>query len=177
MNSRKLAAVTLAAVMSGSLGMSGCASSTGGATNSGTSSAQPQESESTALLLLNDSLKEKLGAAYSDAWIEGNKLHVAVTTKDAEKTVTDAGAVPLLVSINAAQLEATVQAISAWQARLPVALGAAIHQIIPDGRTGTVTIFVAPDQLDAVTKAAANDKPAGTVPLVIKESPGLATPL
>ena len=46
-----------------------------------------------------------------------------------------------------------------------------------DGRTGTLTIFVAPSQLDAVTQAAAAAKPTGAVPLVIKVSSGLATPL
>jgi hypothetical protein len=176
MNSKKLAAVALAAAMTAGLGMSGCASPEGGATPSG-STTQPAASDPATLLLLNDSLREELGSAYSDAWIEGNTLHVAVTTKEAEKTVTDAGAVPLLVNVNAAQLEAAVQAISAWQAKLPADQGAAIHQIIPDGRTGTVTIYVAAPQLDAVTAAAANDKPSGKVPLVIKVSTGLATAL
>ncbi len=133
--------------------------------------------DTNALLLLNDSLRVKLGTAYSDSWIEDSKLHVAVTTESAAALVTEAGAVPKIVTIDAAALETALQAVSAWQATLPDGLGAAIHKIIPDGRTGTLTIFVAPEQLDAVSQAAATDKPAGSVPLVIKASTGLATPL
>ncbi|MFQ4148616.1 hypothetical protein AAGW05_07965 [Arthrobacter sp. LAPM80] len=177
MKSQKIAAIALAAAMTGALGMSACGTNSGPAEPAPSSSAPDSPSDSGSLLLLNDSLRAKLGDEYSDSWIEGNKLHVAVTTKAAAAIVTAAGAIPKLVTINAAQLEAALQAVSAWQARLPADQGAAIQRIIPDGNTATITIYVAADQLDAVSRAAAADKPAGAVPLVIKESAGLATPL
>jgi len=199
MTSSKLAALAVAASMTGVLGMAACGqgSATGAqspgeqasagtvpsssatsasATSTAGSGTTPGAAETNALLQLNDSLKTRLGAAYADAWIEGNKLHVAVTTKEAETIAANAGAVPALVTINAAELEKAVEAVAAWQTRLPVAQGAAIHRIIPDGRTGTVTIYVAPAQLAAVARAAAADKPTGSVPLLLKESTGIPTP-
>jgi hypothetical protein len=194
MTSSKLAALAIAASMAGVLGMAACgqggatgAPGPGGQTSEGTvpspsatsttgAGTTPNDAETSALLQLNDSLKTRLGAAYSDAWIEGNRLHVAVTTKDAEKIAAAAGAIPTLVTINAAELERAVEAVAAWQTRLPVAQGAAIHKIIPDGRTGTVTIYVAPAQMAAVARAAAADKPTGAIPLLLKESTGIPTP-
>lgn len=175
MNSKKMAAAVLAATMTGVLGMSGCATPQDPKSSSSTQSSSP--AETSALLLLNDSLRTQLGDAYADSWIEGAKLHVAVTTEAAAAIVTRAGAIPKLVTIDAAQLEAALQSVAAWQAKLPSGQATAIHKIIPDGRTGAITIFVDPTQLDAVAKAAAADKPAGKVELVIKESTGLATPL
>ncbi|GAA4655561.1 hypothetical protein [Arthrobacter cryoconiti] len=164
--------------------MSGCSAGST-ASNSATSpnSSQPQVSEqandalTNDLLRLNDSLKISLGPAYSDAWIQDNELHVAVTTQEAEKAVKGAGAIPQLVDFNAEQLQGAVQAISTWQSQLPSLQGAAIHKIIPDGRSATVSIYVAPEQIDAVAAAAARDNPSGKIPLVIKESAGIATPL
>lgn len=185
MNGRKMAAAGLAAILTGALGMSGCAtpeeaSAPSPATPSETTSPEPapapRATDTGALLLLNDSLRAQLGQAYSDSWIEDNSLHVAVTDESAAKIVSAAGAIPKLVTINAEQLEAVLQAVAAWQATLPAGQGSAIHKLIPDGNTSTLTIFVAPEQLDAVAQAAARDKPAGNVPLVIKESAGLATP-
>lgn len=175
MNSRKMTSLLLAASLAGGLGMSACAPAD--SPDKPESSHSTVVTESNHLLQLNDSLKAELGEAYSDAWIEDNQLNVAVTTEKAAATVKAAGAIPHIVTIDAAQLEAALQAIAAWQSTLPAGQGTAIHKIIPDGRTGSVTIFVAPDQLDAVSAAAAADKPAGEVPLIIKESAGLATPL
>ncbi|WP_207345795.1 hypothetical protein [Arthrobacter sp. E3] len=175
MKSKALAPALLAAFLTGALGMSACAP--GQDPQSPLASQSSSVADTNALLLLNESLRVKLGTAYSDSWIEDNKLHVAVTTEAAATLVTEAGAVPKIVTLDAGELEAALQAVSAWRATLPDGLGAAIHKLIPDGRTGTLTIFVAPDHLDAVAQAAAADKPAGSVPLVIKASTGLATPL
>ncbi len=187
MNGRKLAAVLTAATMTGALGLGGCGpdGTTGapapGTTAPGTTAAAQGTAsagrQSTGLLMLNDTLKAKLGSAYSDSWIEGNRLHVAVTTQDAAKIVSDAGAIPKLVTFDAAQLEAALQAVVSWQASLPQQQAAAIHKILTDGRTGTVTIYVAAGQLGAVSAAAAKANPAGKVPLVVKESAGRPTPL
>ncbi|MHA7304429.1 hypothetical protein ACX80E_04160 [Arthrobacter sp. TMN-49] len=174
MNSKKMAAAVLAATMSGALGMSGCATPQDPASSSPAQSSST--AETSALLVLNDSLRTQLGDAYSDSWIEGNKLHVAVTTEAAAAIVTKAGAIPKLVTVDAGQLEAALAAVAAWQSKLPSEQATAIHKIIPDGKTGTVTIFVAPEQLDAVAEAAAADKPTGAVALIIKKSTGLATP-
>ena len=174
MNSKAVAAIVLAATMSGALGMSGCASPPEQAPPPSSPSAS--DADPTALMMLHENLKSQLGDAYADAWIEANTLHVAVTDEAAAKIVTEAGAVATLVTVNAAALEAAVQAVSAWRATLPAEQGAAIHTIIPDGRTGTLTISVAAGQLDAVTKAAAAAQPAGAVPVVIKASTGLPTP-
>ncbi|WP_449374402.1 hypothetical protein [Arthrobacter psychrolactophilus] len=174
MNSRKMAAVVLATAMTGALSMSACSPQSDPISSP---SASASSSQSGDLLLLNETLQAKLGDAYSDAWIEDNKLHVAVTTETAATIVSEAGAVPKLVTINAEQLAAALQAVSTWQAALPAEQGAAIHKVITDGATGSVTIFVAAGMLDAVTEAATVDKPTGSVPLVIKISDGLATPL
>ncbi len=129
------------------------------------------------LLQLNDSLREKLGADYADSWIEGAQLHVAVTSESAAAVVTEAGAVAQLVTLDAAALEAALQAVMAWRATLPAELGNAIHKVTTNGRTGSVEVSVAPGQADAVKAAAELDKPTGDVPLTFKDSPGLATPL
>ncbi|PYI66183.1 hypothetical protein CVV68_15440 [Arthrobacter livingstonensis] len=183
MNGRKMTAVLVAATMTGALGMSGCGQDQSPGTHStsapGPRSAttSPTAQQSTELLMLNDSLKAKLGSAYSDSWIEDKQLHVAVTTQDAAKVVSEAGAIPKLVDFDAAQLEAALRAVAAWQATLPQDQAAAIHRIITDGRSGTVTIYVTSEQINTVSAAAAKANPTGRIPLAIKESTGLATPL
>lgn len=183
MNNRKMTSIVLAATMAGALGMSACKptqepvapGTEQSASQSASKSATAEETNN--LLQLNNSLRTELGDAYSDSWIEGAQLHVAVTSESAVTTVTDAGAISHLVTLDAAQLETALQAVMTWRGSLPSEQGAAIHKVIPDGRTGTVTVFVAPDQLDAVAQAAAASKPAGDVPLLFKESAGLASPL
>lgn len=181
MGNGKQVAAGMALALGAVLAVTGCGSGTGagGPASSPASSQEPapDAAKTTALLQLNEQLRQKLGPAYSGSWIEGAVLHVAVTTQAAKKIVTGAGAVPLLVTFNASQLEAAVRAVSRWQSTLPAVQGRAIHKIIPDGRAGTVTIYVAAEQIAAVTRAAATDKPAGNVPLLIKESAGLPTPL
>jgi len=158
--------------------MSGCGTApTGESGGIQGPSSHPGAAEVSALLRLNEELKTRLGTAYSDSWVEGTTLHVAVTTERAKGIAAEAGAIPLLVAFDAAQLEAAMQSVAAWQATLPTEQATAIHKIIPDGRTGTVTIYVAPQLLDTIARAAATDKPAGEVPLRVKESAGLATPL
>ena len=175
MNTKKISSIVLAATMAGALGMSACKPTQRQESPAASQQASPEESST--LLALNESLRSELGDAYSDSWIEGNQLHVAVTTEAAASIVKAAGAIPKLVTIDAAQLETALQAVLAWRNTLPTEQGAAIHKVIPDGRTGTVTVFVAPDQLSSVEAAAAAAKPAGDVPLVFKESAGLASPL
>lgn len=133
--------------------------------------------ESNKLLQLNDALKTQLGEQYSDSWIEDKQLHVAVTSQAAADTVTKAGAVPHLVTADAAALEAALQAVTAWRTALPQEQGAAIHSIMLNPKLGSVEISVAPEQLAAVKAAAEAEQPAGDVPLTFKDSPGLATPL
>lgn len=186
MGNGKQVAAGMALALGAVLAVSGCGSGAGGAGGTGAAGpasspasspeAAPDAAKTTALLQLNEQLRQKLGPAYSESWIEGTVLHVAVTTQAAKKIVTGAGAVPLLVTFNASQLEAAVRAVARWQSTLPAVQGRAIHKIIPDGRAGTVTIYVAAEQIAAVTRAAATDKPAGNVPLLIKESAGLPTP-
>lgn len=179
MNNKKISAIVLTATLAGALGMSACKPTQDPETPAATQSASPSASteQTNTMLALNDSLRSELGAAYSDSWIEGNQLHVAVTTESAAATVKAAGAISHLVTLDAAQLETALQAVMAWRSSLPTEQGAAIHKVIPDGRTGTVTVYVAPEQLDTVAKSAATDKPAGDVPLLFKESTGLATAL
>lgn len=186
MNGKALAAVLLAATMSGAVGMSGCAARPDPATSASTStsgratpasSPAASDAHTTALLALHEKLRTQLGDAYSDSWIEDNQLHLAVTTDAGVKMVREAGAMATLVTVNAAQLAAAAGALAAWRATLPAEQGAAIHKISTDGRTGTVTIFVAAAQLDAVAKAVSADHPAGEIAVVIRESAGLPTPL
>lgn len=183
MNNRKMTSMILAVTMAGALGMSACKPTQDPETPAASQTASPTNTqpatveETNNLLQLNDSLRTELGDAYSDSWIEGAQLHVAVTTESAAATVKAAGAIAHLVTLDAAQLETALQDVIAWRNSLPADQSAAIHKVIPDGRTGTVTVFVAPDQLDAVAQAAAASKPAGDVPLLFKESAGLASPL
>lgn len=175
MKRRHVTAAVLAATMAGALGMSACKPADG--PKSPSASQSVSAADTNRLLQLNDSLREKLGADYSDSWIEGGQLHVAVTSEAAAAAATEAGAVAQLVTRDAAALESALQAVMAWRASLPSELGNAIHKVTTNGRAGTVEISVAPDQADAVKAAAEADKPAGDVPLVFKDSPGLATPL
>ncbi|MHA7268557.1 hypothetical protein [Arthrobacter sp. HLT1-20] len=175
MNGKAMAAVVLAATMSGALGMSGCGTPADPPRQAPAQTAS--DADTNALLVLNETLRAQLGDSYADSWIEGNKLHIAVTNQAAAKIVTSAGAVAKLVAVDAAALEAALQAVSAWRATLPVEQGTAIHSIIPDGRTGTLTISVAAGQLDAVTKAVSAAKPAGAIAVIVKVSAGLPTPL
>lgn len=175
MKRRHVTAAVLAASMAGTLGMSACKPADGPETPA--SSQAASAADTNRLLQLNDSLREKLGADYADSWIEGAQLHVAVTTESAAAVVTKAGAVAKLVTVDAAALEAALQAVMAWRASLPAELGNAIHNVATNGRNGSVEVSVAPGQADAVKAAAESDKPAGDVPLTFKDSPGLATPL
>lgn len=175
MHSKRIATVVLAATVMGAFGMSGCDANNGAETTTQTATTHPRDADSTALLVLNDKLQTQLGSEYSGSWIEDNTLHVAVTTEAAKKIVTDAGAVPSLVTFDAAQLETALQSVATWQAKLPQNQAGAIHRIVPDAQTGTLTIYVAADQIDVITQAAKADKPAGTIPLIIKVSSGVAT--
>ncbi len=139
---------------------------------------QPESSgDATELLLLNDRLREELGGAYSQGWIESGQLHVAVTSEEAAQAVSDAGAEPRIVELNSEQLEKSVSSLTAWQGKLRPELATSIHRISFDGRTGTVTIAVAKDKIPAVEAALQRDNPTGNVPVEIVISGGLATPM
>lgn len=175
MKRRHLTAAVLAATLAGALGMSACTPAENPEAPDASQTASAADTNR--LLQLNDSLREKLGADYSDSWIEGGQLHVAVTSESAAAVATEAGAVAQLVTQDAAALEAALQAVMAWRASLPAELGNAIHKVTTNGRAGIVEVSVAPNQADAVKAAAQADRPAGDVPLVFKDSSGLATAL
>ena len=129
----------------------------------------------TQLLQLHEQLKTQLGQAYSDAWVDGGVLHVAVTDQAAETTVRAAGAMPVRVVFNNADLQQAKAQVQAWLAQQPVA-GLDVHYLGVSGRTGSVTVKVPLDQVPALQEAADGAAPAGEIPVIVKESPGMATP-
>ncbi|GAA1343936.1 hypothetical protein [Arthrobacter roseus] len=182
----KAAAVTALLTVAGTLAMTACAPASENSvdgppmiTTSGSPATMQSESsqDATELLLLNDRLREELGGAYSQGWIESGKLHVAVTTEEAAQVVSDAGAAPRIVELNSQQLEDSVSSLAAWQGKLKPELATSIHRISFDGRTGTVTIAVAKDKIPSVQAALQRDDPTGKVPVEIVISDGLATPM
>ncbi|MCC3294408.1 hypothetical protein LJ756_07195 [Arthrobacter sp. zg-Y411] len=129
----------------------------------------------TQLLLLHEQLKTQLGPAYSDAWVDGGVLHVAVTDSAAEATVRDAGAVPVLVGFNSTELQQAKAQVRTWLAQQPLP-ALEVHSIAASGRDGAVIVEVPADQVAALQSAAADQAPAGEIPVIVKESPGMATP-
>jgi len=130
----------------------------------------------TDLLQLNARLKTDLGSAYSDAWIENNQLHVAVTSPEAEAAVTDAGAIPYRARFSADQLKDAVDAFKAWLGTDP-APRVQLHWLGTSGRTGSITVRVPADQVQPLTDALAAQRPTGAVKVIVEESSGPATPL
>lgn len=130
----------------------------------------------TDLLQLHTRLKTDLGSAYSDAWIENNQLHVAVTTPEAETAVTDAGAVPYPAQFSADQLKDAADAFKAWLGT-DSAPRVQLHWLGTSGRTGSITVRVPADQVQPLTDAVAAQQPTGAVKVIVEESSGPATPL
>lgn len=145
-------------------------------TPSASPSAATTESQDPALLQLNESLKETLGDKYSEAWIAENKLHVAVTDKAAEAIVSAAGAVAHLAEHSAAELEAAIGRIMAWQREQGGEIATAIHRYVPSGRDGSITLAVDPTRLGEIRKGLAADGVAGDIALKFVESAGPASP-
>ncbi|GAA5225912.1 hypothetical protein [Paeniglutamicibacter antarcticus] len=161
--------------------LSACGTETGtpGAsetTPSASVSVAPEQSEDAQLLQLNKSLKETLGDKYSEGWIADGKLHIAVTDKSSEATVTEAGAVAHLAKYSAAELDAAIGKIMAWQREQGGDLATAIHTYMPSGRDGSITLGVDPGQLEAIKKGLAADDVTGGVTVNFKESAGPASP-
>ena len=138
--------------------------------------ATPTDETMTDLLQLHTQLKTDLGSAYSDAWIENNQLHVAVTTPEAEAAVTEAGAVPSRAEFTTEQLLAAKDAFKAWLGT-DAAPQVQLHWLGTSGRTGSITVRVPADQVQPLTDAVAAHQPAGDVKVIVEESGGLATPL
>ncbi len=136
----------------------------------------PTDENMTQLLQLYTQLKTDLGSAYSDAWIENNQLHVAVTTTEAEAAVADAGAVPYRADFTAGQLQEAIDAFKAWLGT-DAAPSVQLHWLGTSGRTGSITVRVPADQVQLLTDAVAEQQPAGAVQVIVEESGGLATPL
>ena len=130
----------------------------------------------TELLLLHAQLKTDLGAAYSDAWIEGGQLHVAVTTPEAEAIVSGAGAIPAKTQFSEQQLREAADAFKAWLAT-DAAPKVQLHWLGTSGRTGSVNVRVPAEQVQPLTDAIAQQQPTGDVVVIVEESSGPATPL
>ncbi|MFL4472472.1 hypothetical protein ACIPVK_00530 [Paeniglutamicibacter sp. MACA_103] len=145
-------------------------------TPSASLSAAPNESQDPDLLQLNESLKEALGDKYAEAWIADNKLHVAVTDKASESIVAAAGAVAHLAEHSAAELEAAIGKIMAWQRDQGGDTATAIYRYLPSGRDGSITLAVDPAQLEDIRQGLAADKVTGDIALKFVESAGPATP-
>lgn len=139
-------------------------------------SVAPEQSEDPQLLQLNETLKETLGEKYSEGWIADGKLHVAVTDKASETAVTEAGAVAHLAEYSAAELDAAIGKVMAWQREQGGDIATAIHRYLPSGRDGSITLAVDPGQLDAIKKGLEADDVTGGITLNFKESSGPASP-
>ncbi|MBV1778738.1 hypothetical protein KRR55_06380 [Paeniglutamicibacter sp. ABSL32-1] len=145
-------------------------------TPSASLSAAPHETQDPDLLQLNETLKETLGEKYSEAWIAENKLHVAVTDKASEAIVTAAGAVAHLAEHSAAELEAAVGRIMAWQREQGGDIATAIHRYVPSGRDGSITLAVDAAHLGEIREGLAADDVTGGITLKFVESAGPASP-
>ncbi|MET4060448.1 hypothetical protein ABIB35_001996 [Arthrobacter sp. UYP6] len=130
----------------------------------------------TQLLQLHTQLKTDLGPAYSDAWIENNQLHVAVTTPEAEAAVLAAGAVPFTAEFTAQQLRDATDAFKAWLGS-DSAPQVQLHWLSTSGRTASITVRVPGDQVKPLSDAIADQQPTGSVKVIVEESTGPATPL
>lgn len=130
----------------------------------------------TQLLQLHAQLKSDLGSAYSDAWIEGNQLHVAVTTPEAEAAVLQAGGVPFRAEFTDAELQEAADALKAWLGT-EAAPQVQLHWLSTSGRTSAITVRVPADQVQALNDAVAQQQPTGAVKVIVEESSGPATPL
>lgn len=142
----------------------------------GTDPTMASDTFSTELLLLHDRLKTELGPLYSDAWVDGGLLHIAVTDPSADTTVRDAGAVPVQAEYNAAELKQAQAQVRTWLAGNPVP-GTEVHSVRASGRTGSIILRVPAEQVQALRAAAVEQAPAGSVPVIVEESEGMATPL
>lgn len=134
------------------------------------------EDQMTDLLLLHTQLKTDLGAAYSDAWIEGGQLHVAVTTPEAEAMVSSAGAIPATTRFSEQQLREAADAFRAWLGS-DAAPQVQLHWLGTSGRTGSINVRVPAEQVQPLTDAVAQQHPTGDVLVIVEESSGPATPL
>lgn len=130
----------------------------------------------TDLMLLHARLKTELGAVYSDAWIEDGQLYVAVTAPEAEATVYGAGAVPVHTAFSEQQLHDAAAAFKAWLAT-DAAPPVQLHWLGTSGRTGSITVRVPADEIQALSEAVSQQRPAGDVDVIVEESGGPATPL
>ncbi|OIH83802.1 hypothetical protein BLJ79_13950 [Arthrobacter sp. UCD-GKA] len=169
------------AALAAALLLSACGSEAGSPASSDPTastsvSSAPEQSQDPQLLQLNETLKDTLGDKYSEAWIAEDKLHVAVTDKAAEATVTEAGAVAHLARYNAAELDAAIGKIMAWQREQGGAVATAIHRYVPSGRNGSIILAVDPSQLETVKKGLAAADVTGGISLVFEESAGPASP-
>lgn len=133
------------------------------------------EDRMTDLLQLHARLKTELGTAYSDAWIEDNQLHVAVTTPEAEALVYGAGALPSRAEFTEQQLREAADAFKAWLAT-DAAPSVQLHWLGTSGRTGSITVRVPAEQVQPLADAVAEQSPAGPVKIIVEESSGPATP-
>ena len=147
-----------------------------GATPSAPDPATLTEDQMTDLLLLHTQLKTDLGAAYSDAWIEGGQLHVAVTTPEAEAMVSSAGAIPATTRFSEQQLREAADAFRAWLGS-DAAPQVQLHWLGTSGRTGSINVRVPAEQVQPLTDAVAQQHPTGDVLVIVEESSGPATPL
>lgn len=146
------------------------------ATPSAPDPASLTEDQMTDLLQLHAQLKTDLGAAYSDAWIEGGQLHVAVTTPEAEAVVSGAGAVPATTQFSEQQLRDAADAFKAWLST-DAAPQVQLHWLGTSGRTGSINVRVPAEQVQPLTDAIAQQQPTGDVLVIVEESSGPATPL
>lgn len=134
------------------------------------------EEQMTDLMLLHARLKTELGAVYSDAWIEDGQLYVAVTAPETEATVYGAGAVPVHTAFSEQQLHDAAVAFKAWLAT-DAAPPVQLHWLGTSGRTGSITVRVPADEIQALSEAVSQQRPAGDVDVIVEESGGPATPL
>ncbi len=177
---RSKSAGVLAAV-SLSLALAGCGQVSSQPQNttqpSSTSSAESGEKmNQDALLEQRDKLAEKLADSFVQGWIEDGKLHVSTTNEADLQTITDAGAVGQVVAFSNADLREGIAKIMAWQGRQEPAIRSGIYAYSLNPNTGGLTLSVDPEQRDAIETGLKKDKPAGQIPLELKEGNGLATP-
>lgn len=164
-----------AAALIGAFALTSCGSEVG-TQPTPTASTSQNETQDPKLLELNTNLKDSLGEKYAEGWIAENKLHVAVTDQKSADEVTAAGAVAHLARHSAAELDATISKIMAWQKAQGGSVATAIHKYVPSGRHGTITLAVDPAQLETIKTGLSAADVTGDIALKFTESSGLASP-
>ncbi|MGP4967498.1 hypothetical protein ACTXJQ_10225 [Glutamicibacter ardleyensis] len=128
------------------------------------------------LLAQRDELAASLGDGFVQSWIADGKLNVSVTKDVNASAAENAGAVVHVVDYSAAQLRDGITDIMKWQSELEDPLRTSIYSYSLNPSNGGLALSADPSHLEELKKKLEADKPAGDIPVELREGTGLATP-